>query len=149
MALFGKLRVCRKKKRRKSTDRKENPKEGKMENQRRRYRNWKQKEEWVAKKLDKDWKNHSSRNSINFIQLEFIDYQQKLPVLVRKSNNKALICIDILSTRGKLWGAYEKFTVIFCTGNYNCRRLFHGAFQKLLERYNKCIASGGDYFEGD
>ena len=25
---------------------------------------------------------------------------------------------------------------------------FHGAFQKLLER-NKCIASGGDYFEGD
>ena len=26
---------------------------------------------------------------------------------------------------------------------------FHGAFQKLLERYNKCIASGGDYFEGD
>ena len=26
---------------------------------------------------------------------------------------------------------------------------FHGAFQKLLERYNKCIASGADYFEGD
>ena len=25
---------------------------------------------------------------------------------------------------------------------------FHGAFQKLLERY-KCIAAGGDYFEGD
>ena len=25
---------------------------------------------------------------------------------------------------------------------------FHGAFQKLLERYNKCIAAGGDYFEG-
>ena len=24
---------------------------------------------------------------------------------------------------------------------------FHGAFQKLLERYNKCIAAGGDYFE--
>ena len=23
------------------------------------------------------------------------------------------------------------------------------ALQKLLERYNKCIASGGDYFEGD
>ena len=22
-------------------------------------------------------------------------------------------------------------------------------FQKLLERYNKCIAVGGDYFEGD
>ena len=26
---------------------------------------------------------------------------------------------------------------------------FCGAFQKLLERYNKCIAAGGDYFEGD
>ena len=24
-----------------------------------------------------------------------------------------------------------------------------GAFQKLLERYNKCIATGGDYLEGD
>ena len=26
---------------------------------------------------------------------------------------------------------------------------FHRAFQKLLERYNKSIAGGGDYFEGD
>ena len=26
---------------------------------------------------------------------------------------------------------------------------FHGAFQKLLERYDQCIAAGGDYFEGD
>ena len=26
---------------------------------------------------------------------------------------------------------------------------FPGAFCKLLERYNKCIAAGGDYFEGD
>ena len=26
---------------------------------------------------------------------------------------------------------------------------FHRALQKLLERYNKCIAAGGDYFEGD
>ena len=25
---------------------------------------------------------------------------------------------------------------------------FHGAFQKLLERYNECIAAEGDYFEG-
>ena len=23
---------------------------------------------------------------------------------------------------------------------------FHGAFKKLLEQYNKCIAAGGDYF---
>ena len=26
---------------------------------------------------------------------------------------------------------------------------FHGAFQKLSERYNKCITPGGDYFEVD
>ena len=26
---------------------------------------------------------------------------------------------------------------------------FDGAFQKLLEWYSKCIAAGGDYFEGD
>ena len=26
---------------------------------------------------------------------------------------------------------------------------FLRAFQKLLERYNKCIAAGGDYFERD
>ena len=26
---------------------------------------------------------------------------------------------------------------------------FHGALQKLLERYNKCIEAGGDYFGGD
>ena len=26
---------------------------------------------------------------------------------------------------------------------------FHGAFQKLLERYNKCIAASVDYFKGD
>ena len=25
----------------------------------------------------------------------------------------------------------------------------HGDFQKLLERYNKCIVAGGNYFEGD
>ena len=26
---------------------------------------------------------------------------------------------------------------------------FHGAFQKLLERHNKYIVAGGDYFKGD
>ena len=26
---------------------------------------------------------------------------------------------------------------------------FQGALQKLLERYNKCTAAGGDDFEGD
>ena len=26
---------------------------------------------------------------------------------------------------------------------------FHGAFQKVLERYNKCIVARGYYFKGD
>ena len=26
---------------------------------------------------------------------------------------------------------------------------FYGAFQTFLERYNKCIAGGGDYVEGN
>ena len=26
---------------------------------------------------------------------------------------------------------------------------FHGTLKKLLERYNKCIAAGGNYFKGD
>ena len=26
---------------------------------------------------------------------------------------------------------------------------FHGAFQKFLVQYNKCVAAGGDYFEGN
>ena len=26
---------------------------------------------------------------------------------------------------------------------------FHWAFQKFLEWYNKCIAAGGDYLQGD
>ena len=26
---------------------------------------------------------------------------------------------------------------------------FHGALEKSLEQYNKCIAAEGDYFEGD
>ena len=26
---------------------------------------------------------------------------------------------------------------------------FHRALKKLVERYNKCIAAGGDYFKGD
>ena len=34
-------------------------------------------------------------------------------------------------------------------GHQDSSSAFHGSFQKLLERYNKCIATGGDYFEGD
>ena len=28
------------------------------------------------------------------------------------------------------------------------QEFFHGSFQKIMERYNKYIAAGGDYFEG-
>ena len=28
-------------------------------------------------------------------------------------------------------------------------KVFHVAFQRFLERYNKCIAAGRDYFDGD
>ena len=54
----------------------------------------------------------------------------------------------------KLWGcryetieemkeAVTKVTDILTQEDY------HGAFEKLLELYNKCIAAGGDYFERD
>ena len=29
------------------------------------------------------------------------------------------------------------------------QEVIHGAFKELLERYNKSIVTGGDYFEGD
>ena len=40
----------------------------------------------------------------------------------------------------------EALTKVFDTLT---QEYFHGAFQKLLESYYKCIATGGDYFEGD
>ena len=33
--------------------------------------------------------------------------------------------------------------------NMLIREDFHGTLKKLLERYNKCIAAGGDYFDGN
>ena len=53
----------------------------------------------------------------------------------------------------KVWGNYETIEemkeavtkVIDTLTQEDC----HEAFQKLLERYNKCIAAGGDYFEGN
>ena len=29
------------------------------------------------------------------------------------------------------------------------QKVFHSAFQKLLDQFNKCITAGGDYLEGD
>ena len=54
----------------------------------------------------------------------------------------------------KLWGCrYETIEEIKEAVTKDIDTLtqedFNGAFQKMLEWYNKCIASGGDYFEGD
>ena len=46
---------------------------------------------------------------------------------------------------GDNWGDEEGVTKVIDTLT---QEDLHGAFQKLLERY-KCIAAGGDYFEGD
>ena len=54
----------------------------------------------------------------------------------------------------KLWGCHyetieemkEAMTKVI---NTLTQEDFNGAFRKLLERYSKCIAAGGDYFEGD
>ena len=40
----------------------------------------------------------------------------------------------------------EAVTKVFYTIT---QKEFHWAFQKLLERYNKCIAAGEGYFGGD
>ena len=54
----------------------------------------------------------------------------------------------------KLWGCrYETIEemkeAVTKVINTLTQEDFHEAFQNLLERYNKCIAAGGDYFEGN
>ena len=44
------------------------------------------------------------------------------------------------------WGVKEAVTKVIDTLT---QENFHGTFQKLLERYNKCIAAEEDYFEGE
>ena len=46
-------------------------------------------------------------------------------------------------------GRYETTEVMTKVIETLAQEDFHGPFQKLLEQYNKCIAAGGDYFEGD
>ena len=47
----------------------------------------------------------------------------------------------------KLWGCRYETIEMKKVIDTLIQEDFHGAFQKLLERYNKCIAAGGDYFE--
>ena len=54
----------------------------------------------------------------------------------------------------KLWGCrYEKIEemkeAVMKIIDTVTQEDFHGAFQKLLEWYDKYIAAGGDYLEGD
>ena len=52
--------------------------------------------------------------------------------------------------RGCRYETIEEMKEAVTKVNYTLtQKDFDGAFQKLLERYNKCIAAGGDYFKGD
>ena len=50
--------------------------------------------------------------------------------------------------RGRRYETIEMKEVVTKVINTLTQEDFHGALQKLLERYNKSIAAGGDYFEG-
>ena len=50
--------------------------------------------------------------------------------------------------RGCLYETFEEMKQVVTKINDTLTQDdFYGAFQKLLKRYNKCIAAGGDYFE--
>ena len=51
--------------------------------------------------------------------------------------------------RGYRYETIEMKEVVTKVNDTLTQEDFHGALQKLLERYNKCIAATGDYFEGD
>ena len=53
-----------------------------------------------------------------------------------------------LKLRGYRYGTIEEMKEAVTVIDTHTQEDFHGAFQ-LLERYNKGIAAGGDYFEGD
>ena len=55
-------------------------------------------------------------------------------------------CISICNSYETIEEMKEAVTKVIATLT---QEDFNGAFQKLLERYNKCIAVGEDYFEGD
>ena len=51
--------------------------------------------------------------------------------------------------RGRRYETIEMKEAVMKVINTLIQEDFHGAFQKLLEWYNKCIAARGDYFEED
>ena len=75
---------------------------------------------------------------------------------------RQFLTLPIVSDRGpcdiwlfpKLWGCRYETTeelkeAVTTVIDTLTQEDFHGAFQKLLERYNKNIAGGGYYFKGD
>ena len=54
-----------------------------------------------------------------------------------------------LSSDAVVWDCWEMKEAVTKIIDTLTQEVFHGAFQKLLERYNKFIAAGGDYFKGD
>ena len=66
--------------------------------------------------------------------------QTLLPVTFGYSLSSEAVVMRQLRRRKRLWRRS-----LTCSH----KRTSMGALQKLLERYNKCVATGGDYFEGD
>ena len=63
-----------------------------------------------------------------------------LPVTFGYSlSSEAVVCYETIEMKKAVTKVIDTLT----------QEDFHGALQKLLERYNKCIAAGGDYLEED
>ena len=76
--------------------------------------------------------------SRQFVTLPIV--QTLLPVTFGYSLSSIKKLEDIVMRQLRLW--WRSLT-------RSLKRTSMGAFQKLLQRYNTCIAVGGDYFEGD
>ena len=81
------------------------------------------------------WSRWASRQ---FITLPIV--QTLLPVTFAYSLSSQVVVMGQLRRWKRLWRR---------SLTRSHKRTSYEAFQKLLERYNKCIAAGGDYFEGD
>ena len=80
------------------------------------------------------WPRWASRQFLSFPIVQAL-----LPVTFAYSLNSEAVVMRQLRKWKRLW--WRSLT--------RSQEDFHRAFQKLLERYNKCIAAGRDYFAGD
>ena len=88
--------------------------------------------------IDKD-----RRVSIETISAQFDVSVGTVHTNIREKLKMRKICVKTIETIEEMKEAVTKVIDTLTLED------FHGAFQKLLEWYNKCIAVGGDYFEGD